>query len=188
MPKDQPEPRVSFLASFKGDEKWAAIDMSPKEQMRVAKSYAYDMALVDYFLAKIGFRTNTDVILAIAKKVVPADLRIYDAQVGSWHVGARETRLKEGDRIDMRRITKEIDRAKLSQILRGCLKRKGVLIFFDQKIFDRVVIPGQEAEHEALILSDSPLPLDVISGIQPLSETDRNILLGEEIDPDRHFS
>lgn len=63
-------------------------------------------------------------------------------------------------------------------VLSSAMKRKGVLIYFDKKIFDLAKVePGIEDERELTIVSDNQLDASVISGIEPLSEEEREEIL-----------
>ncbi len=65
----------------------------------------------------------------------------------------------------------------LKKILEACLRRRGVLVFYNEGIFNHKVLTNYEDEKDVMILSRSPLTQEVVSGIKPLSETDREVML-----------
>lgn len=57
------------------------------------------------------------------------------------------------------------------------LGRQGVLLFFNERVFEEGnVLPGKEGEEEIMIIADKPLSSSVISGVEVLSDADKNAL------------
>ena len=65
---------------------------------------------------------------------------------------------------------------RLRRVLDGSLSRRGVLVYYNNNIFQHKVIKGEEMPEEIMVISKEPMNLDVISGIQPQSEVDRRAL------------
>ena len=65
----------------------------------------------------------------------------------------------------------------LKQVLDECLNRRGVLLFYNEKVFDHKILTNNEDEKDIMILSTAPLTSEVVSGIKPLSKRDEEVLL-----------
>lgn len=80
------------------------------------------------------------------------------------------------DKYKLTAVKSQIDSDSLKRILSACLKRKGVIIYLNSNIFKHQIEAGQEDEEELLIVSDKPLSIDDISGIEILSYEDESAL------------
>lgn len=73
---------------------------------------------------------------------------------------------KEEQRI-MRQVRARVDKQNLPQFLEKALNRRGVLVFYNKTVLENAV-PGWEDEHEMVIVTEKPLSIDVIAGIERL--------------------
>ncbi|MBI2085964.1 hypothetical protein HYT74_01340 [Candidatus Daviesbacteria bacterium] len=61
---------------------------------------------------------------------------------------------------------------RLKEILASCVEKRGLIIYYNEKILRNRVLPGFELESEIMIHTKKPLTLAVISGIKPLAKPD----------------
>lgn len=66
--------------------------------------------------------------------------------------------------------------AQLKNILGQSISRRGIIMYYNEKILRNRVVPGIESEEEIMIISKRPLTLEVISGIEILSENDKRAI------------
>ncbi|MDZ7587060.1 MAG: hypothetical protein U0946_04840, partial [Patescibacteria group bacterium] len=66
----------------------------------------------------------------------------------------------------------------LKKVLPECLKRRGVILYFGDRLLqdNRKVFHGKEDEVEIFITSPKPLPVAAITGIKMLSDVDLEVL------------
>lgn len=62
--------------------------------------------------------------------------------------------------------------SRLKEILSSCIARRGLIVYYNEKILRNRVLPGFELESEIMIHTKKPLTLDVVSGIKPLAKPD----------------
>lgn len=82
----------------------------------------------------------------------------------------------ELDKDKLTAVKSQIDSDSLKRILSSCLKRKGVITYLNSNIFRYQIEAGKEDEEELLIVSDRPLSISNISGIEVLSSADKSAL------------
>lgn len=152
-------------------------EFSVRAMMRKTRSYAIRRSMSDCFHAHTGLYTEADNILWLASTILPDLLNNYlslpemekiHGDLNNIHSNA------EADEVN--KIRNQISLEMLIPSIAHSLRRRGVLLFFNKKILNANVIPGKEAETEIIILSESPLSTDTISGIRLLSGTDRKAL------------
>lgn len=68
----------------------------------------------------------------------------------------------------------------LRAILAGAISRRGAIVYYNSNIFRHQVITGKESETEIMILTQTPLTFESISGIELLSSADANALISTE--------
>lgn len=168
---------ASRIAANYGDYdlKYIREDLSLQRTKKTAASYAFGQTAQSYFEKATGFKFKDTRIYFLTGSLFPSVLKPYFKypviQRFSAHSFDPECYL-ESEPTDNLGLTLE----QLKGILRECFKRRGVRIYYNSKILDHRVIVGHESEEEVMILSQRPLTLDVISGVEILSKADKNDL------------
>ncbi len=144
--------------------------------IKLCRFYANMKARRDFFQQETGqFYNGSNQILALAGLLFP---RMYRGFLKDPEV---EIEVAGGMLMLEVPTTGGLDSSQMSlpqlrRILQECLKRKGVLIYFNNNIFQHKIVKGIESESEIVIISKEPMTTDVISGIQILSNADRRAL------------
>ncbi len=71
----------------------------------------------------------------------------------------------------------EVTLGDLQNLMDICLRRRGVIVYYNEKVLEHTTLLNHEDEADLMILSRSPLNAEVVSGIVPLSDIDRVVML-----------
>lgn len=148
-------------------------EMSMEEALNAAKNYAQWNSYSHFLNEKLQIPLSThsgEALLTLMYKTdlnkflkIRRDLREIGLYVNDYDPDEpteQEQRL-------MRQIRAKVDRKNLPQFLETALARRGVLIFYNESILENAV-PGWEDEREVVTVTEKPLPIDIISGIERL--------------------
>lgn len=155
--------------------KYIREDLSPQKVKRIAAGYAFDQTAKSYFKDATGFKFSSTQIYYLTGSLFPSVLEPYknDPVIKNFRAQSFDPEyFSKSEPTDNLGLTLE----QLKGVLRECFKRRGVRIYYNSKILDHRIIVGHEGEDEIMILSQKPLTLDVISGIEILSKADENDL------------
>ncbi len=184
IPPGQEKLRQNILASYQADfsrvkpqgvnwEEEVLKTMSLGKQLLKARYYALRKAIRDSFWTLTGILAAEDEVFTLAKNFAPLEFDFYRAKilarlaqgVTDWDV----TEDLDPDEEKIKEIKKRFQPEELKKILSTCLEQRGVLFFFNQGVYNYLTLVGGEETSEIVILTDKPLPLRVISGIEILS-------------------
>ena len=148
-------------------------DFQPDYVKKVATHYAAMTAVEDKFHEETNINLPFDAVIGLASEVLPVkqfrDVKkdldpIFDVDEDySLEVHGEE----------IAHAKSSLERSRLVEVLETAFKKRGVLIYFNNEILNSKIYPGHEAEGEIMVVSDKPLPLNVISGVEILSEAER---------------
>jgi hypothetical protein len=154
---------------------------SVDDALNLTRRYAFPNAVKDYFEAQTGMRPDEEIILAIA---YDNDYKAYLAEMrGPSKNTPYEILLKEGldaqqdgERDDeIEDLQNSIDNEKLHKVAQECFRRRGVFLYFDQKVLLPSTDQG-ELGPEIITVTDKPLLATAISGIEFLAPADREVV------------
>lgn len=151
-----------------------SYELSAKRTRSVAVDYANEMAMADFFVREFGvFRDDTD-IWAITALLFPNLAKSIGepATFDPYFVGYDKNSLRDRAEVDKTFTLEQVENK-----LATALRRRGILWYYNDKIFEHEVMLGVESEDEIMILPKRPLNLDVISGIEILGPEERKLLL-----------
>lgn len=141
------------------------IRFTTERMIHTAKGYALRQSIISPFLEIPGVSHSE--LLTLAQKITP---KLFNIIVNESPYFYDEY---EDDENTIANIKSRFSSSKLRTILSSCLKKRGVLIYFNSEIFGgNKVLPGHEDDKEIMIIADKPLPASTISGIEILSEDD----------------
>ncbi len=149
-------------------------ELSWRRQHKSSKDYALKHAIEHPFNEKFKVRLHARQIYILASILFPSDSALWDEDESLLAITGPDYHPLD---FSHQRAFENSERAvkDLQQVISECFKRRGVVIYYSSKILDHAK-PGYEAEREIMIVSKKPLPIDVISGVEILSEADRKSL------------
>lgn len=172
---DRIRPHNSTLAS--------AIDedySSDEDVIYDAKFYAYRNAWTHSFFEKTRVKySDWQDLAAMTAVLFPRILRnqvdnpIFPIDADDFSdIDLIDTIRRNGVRFE----ASDMPLSQLKGILADCLARRGVLLYYNEGIFQHKVEQGNEDSQEIYIVSRKPLTASVISGVQILSNADKRAL------------
>lgn len=138
-----------------------------------ARNYAAWRTLTDAVKRYTGISADSCSILHVSHDLLPQETK---RRMGGKLWGDEEDSRENSDPEEVVQLMSFPNRELLVQALHEGLNRRGVLAYFNSTLFSNRAFPGYEDEHELLVVSPQSLKADVISGIEVLSEADREIL------------
>lgn len=167
------------LAKASGDKANLFIDRGKlkrkygiERSIKRAKDYAGSSAIQDAFFAQTGIRLLPQMLVNMARYLRVGETDDLWAARGGYEDPNLDTFPEEVD--DMKRRAGE---DVLIKALTVGVRRRGVLIFLNKEIFESSVhISEASGTHEIIITKNEPLPVSVISGVEILSDADRQAL------------
>lgn len=138
-----------------------------------ARNYAAWRTLTDAVKRYTGISANSNSILHVSHDLLPQET---ERRIGEELWGDETESRENSDPEEVAQLMSFSNRELLVQALNEALNRRGVLVYFNSALFSNRALPGYEAEDELVVVSPQLLKADVISGIEVLSEADREIL------------
>lgn len=153
-------------------------ELSTSNMNRGVRGYALGQSVRHHFFEQTGIKADLADIYQLVLNVIPAQLGSYTETTQSLNVYTDEDWVKfNADQKLVSSIEAQLHRQQLAEILSSCLKRRGIVLYYSQNMFDdNQVFAGHEAEDEIMVVSSRLLPASVISGIEILSEADRQAI------------
>lgn len=157
-------------------------EFSTDKLLTTASQYAWRNAIRDHFTERTGVFLSSEDILLLTGIIMPekydefcSDKDAKNGILSSFGFDDPQEALK---RVQQARFQIGLNNHNLvKSAINESLSRRGVLIFYDSSILNHHIIVGQESEDEIIIITQEHLPLDTISGVQPLSKRERALLL-----------
>lgn len=154
---------------------------SDEHMIDSSKFYAYRNAWTRSFFEQTGVKySNWQDLAAMAAVLFPRILRnqlddpIYPIDEGDFSdIDLTDTIGRKGS---VRFEASDMSLSQLKRILADCLARRGVLLYYNEEIFQHQVEQGNEDPQEIYMISRKPLNASVISGVQILSNADKRAL------------
>lgn len=148
-------------------------ELSIEEVKSTARNYAAWKTLNNAVKRYTGISVDSCSILHVSYDLLPQETK---RRIGGELWGDKEDSRENSDPEEVAQLMSFPNRELLVQALHEGLNRQGVLVYFKSALFFNRALPGYEDEHELLVVSPQSLKADVISGIEVLSEADREIL------------
>ena len=150
-------------------------DLLLKEVQENAKFYALSKSIYDVFVQSTGLEASPEDILAVTLSKWPEKFEEFQKSCPLVPFSSKASILEESNPVVVKKILDYL--AKNPHILPAWLDFQGVLIYFNLDLFKLGKVKlGVEDETEIMILSDQLLSSNVISGIEVLSDADKQIL------------
>lgn len=141
----------------------------------VARMYALDASLEEAFYRQTGMRAKSDEVNYMASKYIPKEFAQYAQETDDFNRGNLDESMKEhSDPERLAAIEKTVGRERLRQILPHVINKRGVLVYLNRDAFAQgTILPGHESEQEIMLVTQQPLSLSAVAGIEALSEYDK---------------
>lgn len=156
-----------------------AEELSDDSVFSRSRDYATANALTDSFRLNTGIQKFSSDILMVASKVTPQSLKDqFTDKVFLDSHSSLEAIAELAEPGEIEDILSRLDRRTLKKVLPKCLKRRGAILYFGDRLLqdNRKVFHGKEDEVEIFITSSKPIPVAAITGIEMLSDVDLEAL------------
>lgn len=141
--------------------------------------YANTMALTDAFIRDFGVFRNRREIWVMTTTWFPSLAKENTKHPATYQLDVLE--FTEEDKVEREELgDQNLTLQQVRNKLAACFKRRGIIWYYNDKIFQHEVIPSIEGESEIIILPTKPLTLEVISGIEILGEEEKRLLLPKQ--------
>jgi hypothetical protein len=157
----------------------AAWFLSPDMARKNAAGYALEQAVKDCFQTKTGRRVDPLNIYRVALDIMPEDLDTFLEETEPYQIPMDIEDIRDdADAEIVESLRSSFSPSVLKTAIGESFRRRGVIIHSNQGIFagNNKVYPGEEGEHEFMVVSKQPLSDTVIAGVDILSEADKEAL------------
>lgn len=137
--------------------------------------YALRNGVDDAYYEKLGVHRDSRFIVTMFASIFPTATRAYFNENPDLRKIITDWEFTEGDESGLETIEATLE--DLRNLMDTCLRRRGVIVYYNEKVLEHKTLLNHEDEADLMILSKQPLRADVVSGIVPLSDTDRTVML-----------
>lgn len=174
MREKNPALMEEYYRRFKGRSR-KQVDKDFIGTQESARNYATWKTLEATVKRLTGITAHNTDLLAVAYELLPEQLhKIRSEDPYVWY--DEDDAIYNSAPEEVAKIKAFPNQLQLTQALREGLERRGVLIYFNGNILSHRTLTGIADEHELLIVSAQPLRQNTISGIEILSDADRQVL------------
>lgn len=134
--------------------------------------YANRLAIAHSFESLTGIKRDENEVVILAYLLFPTLVkRLKNDKILAYTLSAFSGRdWNNPPSLDLK---SNMSIPRLKKIMVQSISRKGIIIYYNKEVLKNQVCGGFESANELIIHSRKPLTLDVISGIEPLSEADQ---------------